>query len=79
VRGQAPESVPTPWQLWEVGPPALAREIVSRDVGKDYEDVPAEYAAMGAKELVLFDPARSERAVTRGCDWGSGSTARSYS
>ena len=60
-----PESVPTSWQLWEVGPPSFALEIVSRDVGKDYEDAPAEYAAMGAKELVIFDPGATSRSRTR--------------
>jgi len=60
-----PDSVPTSWKLWEVGPPSFALEIVSRDVGKDYEDAPAEYAAMGAKELVLFDPGATARSRTR--------------
>ena len=60
-----PESVPTSWQLWEVGPPSFALEIVSRDVGIDYEDAPAEYAAMGAKELVIFDPGATSRSRTR--------------
>ena len=61
----APESVPSSWQLWEVGPPSFALEVVSRDVGKDYEDAPAEYAAMGAKELVIFDPGATARSRTR--------------
>ncbi|TAK29259.1 MAG: Uma2 family endonuclease [Myxococcaceae bacterium] len=60
-----PDAVPTSWKLWEVGPPSFALEIVSRDVGKDYEDAPAEYAAMGAKELVLFDPGATARSRTR--------------
>ena len=60
-----PESVPSSWQLWEVGPPSFALEVVSRDVGKDYEDAPAEYAAMGAKELVIFDPGATARSRTR--------------
>lgn len=60
-----PESVPSSWQLWEVGPPSFALEVVSRDVGKDYEDAPAEYAAMGAKELVIFDPGATSRSRTR--------------
>ena len=29
------------------GPPSFALEVVSRDVGKDNEDAPAEYAARG--------------------------------
>jgi hypothetical protein len=60
-----PESVPSSWQLWEVGPPSFALEVVSRDVGKDYEDAPAEYAAMGARELVIFDPGATARSRTR--------------
>lgn len=60
-----PGAVPASWQLWEVGPPSFALEIVSRDVGKDYEDAPAEYAAMGAKELVIFDPGATSRSRTR--------------
>jgi hypothetical protein len=60
-----PESVPSSWLLWEVGPPSFALEVVSRDVGKDYEDTPAEYAAMGAKELVIFDPGATARSGTR--------------
>ena len=59
-----PESVPSSWQLWEVGPPSFALEVVSRDVGKDYEDAPAEYAAMGARELVIFDPGATPRSRT---------------
>jgi len=60
-----PGAVPSSWQLWEVGPPSFALEVVSRDVGKDYEDAPAEYAAMGAKELVIFDPGATARSRTR--------------
>ena len=60
-----PESVPSSWQLWEVGPPSFALEVVSRDVAKDDEDAPAEYAAMGAKELVIFDPGATARSRTR--------------
>lgn len=60
-----PGAVPASWRLWEVGPPSFALEVVSRDVGKDYEDAPAEYAAMGAKELVIFDPGATPRSRTR--------------
>lgn len=60
-----PGAVPASWQLWEVGPPSFALEVVSRDVSKDYEDAPAEYAAMGAKELVIFDPGATPRSRTR--------------
>ena len=60
-----PEAVPRSWQLWEVGPPSFALEIVSSTMGKDDDDAPAEYAAMGAKELVIFDPAATSRSRTR--------------
>jgi len=60
-----PESVPSSWQLWEVGPPSFALEVVSRDVGKDDEDAPTAYAAMGAKELVIFDPGATARSRAR--------------
>ena len=63
--GVDPNAVPTSWQLWEVGAPSFALEIVSRDVAKDYEDAPAEYADMGAKELVIFDPGATARSRTR--------------
>ncbi|MDB4928117.1 MAG: hypothetical protein JWM10_601, partial [Myxococcaceae bacterium] len=60
-----PAAVPSSWQLWEVGAPSFALEVVSRNVTKDYEDAPAAYAAMGAKELVLFDPGATSRSRTR--------------
>ncbi|MDO9015375.1 MAG: Uma2 family endonuclease [Deltaproteobacteria bacterium] len=61
-----PGAVPPSWQLWEVGvAPSFALEVVSRNVAKDYEDAPAEYAAMGAKELVIFDPGATARSRTR--------------
>ena len=61
-----PDAVPSSWQLWEVGSaPSFALEIVSRDVQKDYDDAPALYSAMGAKELVIFDPGATSRSRTR--------------
>ena len=64
--GVDPASVPSSWKLWELGrPPSFALEIVSRDVAKDYEDAPAAYAELGAKELVIFDPGATSRSRTR--------------
>ncbi len=61
-----PDAVPSSWQLWEVGTaPSFALEIVSRDVQKDYDDAPVLYNAMGAKELVIFDPGATARSRTR--------------
>jgi Uma2 family endonuclease len=50
---------PRMWQTWRVGhaPPRFALEVVSADDWKkDYEQVPAKYALLGARELVIFDP-----------------------
>ena len=46
------------WKLWETGvAPSFALEIVSRtNPRKDTERAPLRYDAMGAKELVIFDP-----------------------
>ncbi len=45
------------WQTWREGKvPDLAIEIVSDDVGKDYEIGPVRYAEAGVEELVIFDP-----------------------
>jgi Uma2 family endonuclease len=61
-----PGAVPSSWQLWEAGTaPSFALEIVSRDVTTDYEDAPSFYSAMGAKELVIFDPGVTARSRTR--------------
>lgn len=45
------------WKLWELdAPPAFVLEVVSRDVAKDYEDVPVACDRMGVEELIVFDP-----------------------
>jgi hypothetical protein len=45
------------WKTWEAGVvPSFALEIVSRNRRKDTERAPIRYDAMGAKELVIFDP-----------------------
>jgi hypothetical protein len=44
------------YKTWIVGPPSFALEVVTSDALKDYIENPVAYAAMGAKELVLFDP-----------------------
>jgi len=54
------------WKTWEGHRPAFALEVVSAKWKKDYEEAPADYDAMGAKELVIFDPwatARSRKRV----------------
>lgn len=45
------------WKIWELdAPPAFVLEVVSRDVAKDYEDVPVACDRMGVEELIVFDP-----------------------
>ena len=63
-----PQDVPDVaiWRVWEGHHPAFALEVVSAKWQKDYDEIPAAYAAMGCKELILFDPgvtARSRRRV----------------
>ncbi len=46
-------------RTWEPGhvPPRFAIEVVSSSNSeKDYQDAPAKYAALGTRELVVFDP-----------------------
>jgi hypothetical protein len=55
--GIDPDLVIGSWKTWEMGVvPSLVLEVVSDDVRKDYEDVPRRAAALGVKELVIFDP-----------------------
>ncbi|MBI5518331.1 MAG: Uma2 family endonuclease [Deltaproteobacteria bacterium] len=55
------------WKTWEGHAPSFALEVCSADNWqKDYDDAPADYDAMGVRELVIFDPgatARSRRRV----------------
>jgi hypothetical protein len=54
--GVPQEIVAPSYKLWEVAPPSFALEIVTGDALKGYVEAPVAYAALGAKELVLFDP-----------------------
>ncbi|MEM6929099.1 MAG: Uma2 family endonuclease [Myxococcota bacterium] len=57
VLGVPPDRDVRTWQTWREGKaPELAIEIVSDDVGKDYETGPRRYAEAGVQELVIFDP-----------------------
>ncbi len=54
------------WKTWEGHRPSFALEIVGDDYKKDYREAPADYAAMGVTEAVIFDPwatARSRKRV----------------
>ena len=46
------------WKTWEEGGivPSFALEVVSKDVEKDYIDVPERYRELGVGELIIFDP-----------------------
>lgn len=57
--GQSPDITPSIWCTWdpECDPPTFALEIVSRKSrSKDYEQSPMRYAALGTRELAIFDP-----------------------
>jgi hypothetical protein len=54
------------WKTWEGRHPCFALEVCGDDWHKDYDDAPADYDAMGADEVIIFDPgatARSRRRV----------------
>lgn len=56
-------------RTWEPGhvPPRFAVEVVSStNPNKDYVTAPAKYAALGTRELVIFDPERLGPAVMGG-------------
>ncbi len=54
------------WKRWELEtPPSFALEIVGRDMGKDYEDSPVAYRALGVRELVVYDPDWTPKSKTR--------------
>lgn len=64
--GVDPDGAPPCWKLWEIPQgPSLAVEIVSRDFHKDYDDAPVDYARMGARELIIFDPKVTARSRVR--------------
>jgi len=55
--GVAQSRVQPSWKVWELdAPPSFVLEVVSRDVAKDYEDVPVACDRMGVEELIVFDP-----------------------
>ena len=53
------------WKTWEGDVPSFALEVVSGNWRKDYDEVPADYDAMGVKELVVFDPWATSRSRRR--------------
>ncbi|HEU4412556.1 MAG TPA: Uma2 family endonuclease [Polyangiaceae bacterium] len=63
-----PPPMPGMIQTWLPGhkPPRFAAEIVSEDWRKDYDDGPQKYAALGAGELVIFDPDAAAAPSRRG-------------
>lgn len=53
------------WKTWETGiAPSFVLEVASDDFERDYDHNPALYAALGVRELVVFDP--HARASSRG-------------
>jgi hypothetical protein len=55
--GVPQEKLARSYKLWEMeAPPSLAIEVVSRDIGKDYDAAPRLHEAMGTRELIVFDP-----------------------
>ena len=57
LAGVDPDIAIPSWKIWETGiAPSLVVEVASTDFRKDYDDMPALYSEMGAKELVVFDP-----------------------
>jgi hypothetical protein len=62
-----PQDIPdvSTWHTWEGHHPAFALEVASSKWQKDYDELPADYAAMGCKELILFDPGATVRSRRR--------------
>ena len=51
------QPLPRIWQTWRGhAPPLFALEVVSQDRPKEYLVNPEKYAALGATELVVYDP-----------------------
>ena len=65
----APPGPPWPnmWETWRAGiePPLVAIEVVSERWTKDYRVNPPKYAALGAEELIVFDPQAPAEHPTR--------------
>jgi Uma2 family endonuclease/cell division protein FtsB len=59
VLDDPPAAYPGSWQTWRAGhpPPRFAVEVVSATWKKDYRDAPSKYKQLGARELIIFDPA----------------------
>ncbi len=53
------------WKVWEGHAPSFALEIVGDDWKKDYDEAPPDYEAMGAREVVVFDPWATSRSRKR--------------
>jgi hypothetical protein len=52
------------WKTFETGiVPSFALEVVGTDPEKDYDEGPRRYAALGVRELIVFDPFPGTRRV----------------
>jgi hypothetical protein len=52
------------WKTFETRiVPSFALEVVGSDPEKDYEEAPRRYAALGVRELIVFDPFPGTRRV----------------
>lgn len=62
-----PQDIPPPgvWKTWEGHRPDFVLEVVGRDWKKDYAEAPRDYDAMGAREVVVFDPWATPRSRKR--------------
>ncbi len=66
VDGVAPsEPDRASWFTWEGHRPAFALEVVSAKWQKDYDEVPSDYEAMRAAEVIVFDPGARPRSQRR--------------
>ncbi len=53
------------WKTWEGDRLNFALEVVSERWQKDYDHAPADYAAMKADEVILFDPGATSKSRKR--------------
>jgi hypothetical protein len=53
------------WKTWEGFRPAFALELCGDRWQKDYDEAPNDYDAMGADEVVIFDPGATARSRRR--------------
>ena len=58
MAARPPGPLPRMWKTWleDTEPPLVAIEIVSETWRKDYEEAHHKYAALGVRELIVFDP-----------------------